>query len=117
MTELILLMILVVHFIADFVAQTDKQAKGKSTDNIYLFEHVASYTFIWMLILCFILSPLNAAIFVLITFTCHFLTDYFTSRAVKHFFSKGDHHNGFIVIGFDQILHYVQLYLTIKFLL
>lgn len=31
--EIILLMMVLIHFVADFVLQTDKQAKGKSTSH------------------------------------------------------------------------------------
>jgi hypothetical protein len=42
----------------------------------------------------------------------HFATDYVTSRIAKVFFDSGDYHNGFVVVGFDQILHYIQLFLS-----
>jgi hypothetical protein len=47
-----------------------------------------------------------------ITFFAHFATDYVTSRISKKFFDAKDYHNGFVVVGFDQVLHYVQLLAT-----
>jgi hypothetical protein len=57
-----------------------------------------------------------AALFSAVTFVGHTATDYITSRCSKKYFSKNDYHNGFVVIGFDQILHYLQLYFTYKLL-
>jgi hypothetical protein len=54
--------------------------------------------------------------FILITSFCHFTQDYITSRINKYFLAKKDTHNFFVCIGFDQILHYVQLYYTLKLL-
>ena len=53
-----------------------------------------------------------------ITFISHTITDYFTSRIVSKRFKDG--HLGsaipnlgaFTVIGFDQVLHYIQLFTT-----
>jgi uncharacterized membrane protein len=55
---------------------------------------------------------LNLIWFAPITFVFHTATDYFTSRQVKRLFAKQDYHNGFVWVGADQILHYVQLILT-----
>lgn len=38
--EIILLMMVLIHFVADFILQTDKQAKGKSTSHYSLASHV-----------------------------------------------------------------------------
>jgi len=53
-----------------------------------------------------------------ITFILHTLTDYFTSKIVKYKFNK-KHYGSFIpnfgaftIIGLDQLLHYIQLFLT-----
>ena len=116
--EIVLLIILIVHWFADFVMQTDEQAKGKSKSVVPLTAHVLTYSCIWF---CFILGWSefnfeNSLIFFLITFVSHWVTDFITSRVGKIFWDKGDTHNGFVVVGFDQILHYIQLYLTFKLL-
>lgn len=115
--EIVLLSILFVHFVADFIMQSDEQAKGKSVSIYWLSEHVLTYSFIWFLfILGFSKNLEQSVLFFVITFLTHFITDFITSRVGKRFWDKGDTHNGFIVIGFDQILHYVQLYLTFQIL-
>lgn len=116
--EKILLIILTTHFLADFVLQTDWQAKNKSSDDSALSYHVLTYSLVWLMVSYITLGHIGLAIlFFIITLLSHYVTDYYTSRLVKKFFDKKDFHNGFIVIGFDQVLHYLQLYVTFKLML
>ena len=99
------------------------QAKNKSSSNIALITHTAIYSFFWfipMIVLCTVKNPNlpkhSAILFVLITFFWHTITDYITSREVKKMFDKGDVHNGFVLIGGDQIAHYIQLFLTYQYI-
>ena len=107
-----IIIILLIHFLADFGLQTHDQATLKSSSNKFLFYHVGVYSIIWLLFMMFWTSPFIGLIFAAITFVAHFVTDYITSRISKVFFEKGDYHNGFVVVGFDQILHYIQLFVT-----
>lgn len=83
-THIIFIYILVVHFIADFVLQTHKQATGKgegfSLWNKQLFYHVGIYSSVWFI--PSLLLNIDAGAFVLITFICHYITDWWTSRWV-----------------------------------
>ncbi len=107
------LTILVVHFLADFCLQTHDQATMKSTSNKFLGYHVGTYSLIWFIASYGLLGDWWSAFwFAMTTFSLHFWTDYVTSRLTKHYFGKQDYHNGFVVVGFDQILHYLQLLLT-----
>lgn len=110
------MLIIVIHFLADFGLQTHEQATNKSSSDKYLFYHVGVYSLVWLLVTLPILGVYSVA-FSTITFVCHFATDYTSSRIGKPFWEKKDLHNGFVVIGFDQMLHYLQLYLTFKLLL
>jgi hypothetical protein len=107
--------ILLIHWFADFVLQTDEQAKGKSKEWKPLLQHVANYSSVWMLIGS-IVFPFNQVInliyFTLITFITHTITDYFTSRLNSKLWGENKVHNFFVSIGFDQWLHYLQLFLT-----
>jgi hypothetical protein len=111
--------IIFIHWFADFVLQTDKQAKGKSTNWSDLLSHTFMYSVTFWGLLS-LLNPLfNMSLsfhfsfyFWLITFVCHTITDYFTSRLNSRLWAKGDVHNFFVSIGFDQVLHYVQLFTT-----
>lgn len=110
--------ILIIHFLADFVLQTDKQAKGKSKSWKPLIDHTLSYTLCWIPFLYFTIWFLNIegvnllGLFLPITFVAHTITDYFTSRINSKLWAQGKTHLFFVSVGFDQILHYVQLFLT-----
>lgn len=98
------LAIILLHFIGDFVFQTNWQAQNKSTNNIALARHV----FIYSLPFWFCLGWQ----FALITAVFHFITDYNTSRLNKILWEKQDVHLFFVGIGFDQVLHMFQLLIT-----
>ncbi len=121
--------ILIIHWIGDFVLQTDKQAKGKSKNLSVLLWHTLNYSYLWFCMgIIFIACKSNMfvdmdwykdwslTLFVLITFICHTITDYFTSRLNSKLWAKGDVHNFFVSIGFDQMLHYIQLFATYYYL-
>jgi len=111
------LFILFVHYLGDFSLQTHKQAQMKSKDNLYLLYHVLTYSLTWFFASLIWYETLSLALlFALFTFIAHYITDYFTSRQVSKYFKNEDYHNGFLVIGFDQILHYIQLLLTFMYL-
>ena len=119
--EQYLIFFLLIHWLADFALQTHKQAigkgEGKNFFNRELLKHVSVYSLIWLLISNIIeYNWIKALEFSIITFICHYITDYITSRISKKFFNDNDYHNGFEVVGFDQILHYLQLYYTFKFI-
>lgn len=118
--------IIIIHWVADFVLQTDKQAKGKSKNLGDLIDHTATYSFVWLgifpIYVLFIVGienyvPWTGMFFILITFVCHTVTDYYTSRLNSKLWAKGDVHNFFVSVGFDQVLHYVQLFLTYELFL
>lgn len=113
----IFVFIILIHFLADFCLQTHQQATLKSSNNKYLFYHVGVYSLIWLIsLLSYGIDIKNAVEFSFITLFLHFLTDWLTSRIGKPFWKNQDLHNGFVVVGFDQMLHYIQLIYTWKLL-
>lgn len=115
--------IILIHWFADFVCQTDWQAQNKSKNNKALLSHTMSYSAIWLSFGVFYVlfnldtyTPWSLTKFVFITFVAHTLTDYITSRINSKLWAKKDVHNFFVSVGFDQVLHYVQLFLTFHFL-
>ena len=112
-------LIVLFHFIADFIFQAEEWAVNKSKSNSALFRHVAMYTIIWSMLGLFIFAdPFKYLAFLVITFVAHFITDYFTSRIVSKKFANNEYGSpipnfgAFTVIGFDQVLHYGQLFGT-----
>lgn len=102
----ILLLLVWLHFIADFVLQNDKMAHNKSSSNKWLSIHVAIYTlpffpFGWQ--------------FALLNGAAHWITDYFTSRATTALYKRGENHWFFVVIGFDQAIHMTCMVLLYQY--
>ncbi len=117
MNIIVLIAILLIHWIADFVLQTDKQAKGKSKNWGDLLGHTITYSACWIPFAFFRFgySSVGFLAFPIITFIAHTTTDYFTSRLNSKLLAKGDTHHFFVSVGFDQVLHYVQLILTYQY--
>jgi hypothetical protein len=130
--------LIVAHFVGDFLLQSDWMALNKSKNFQALSAHVLIYSLIMML---WAIGHLNTeyvsngvVLFALATFITHLLTDAVTSRITSKlwflqmeqrelldgwFYGKvkpGYRHWFFVMIGFDQVIHYVTLALTIKFL-
>jgi len=129
MTLTTILTIIIIHWIADFVFQAEEWANNKSKSNVALYKHVLTYSTIWLFASPFLLGTsrpdettqwyvYSSILFFLLTFCCHFITDYITSRIVGRKFANQEYGSpipntgAFTVIGFDQVLHYVQLFLT-----
>jgi hypothetical protein len=123
--------IIVIHYIADFVFQDEKWAVGKSKSLDCLFMHTVTYSLVWVAFsLIWMLFDFQNArniasgilYFAPITFVCHTITDYFTSKVTSGLYAKGKFGSSipnlgfFSMIGFDQVLHYAQLFLTYWYL-
>lgn len=102
------LSLLAVHTIGDFVLQTNWMATNKSKNSDALFAHTLVYS------LCFLHWGL---VFVIITLITHTITDAVTSRITaylyanlndQHFYQPNSHWF-FVVIGFDQLIHFATL--------
>lgn len=115
--------ILACHWVFDFVCQTHWQATNKSVNNTALLEHTAIYSGAWVVpgLIGMWLGGVDSYIHILqfigLTMIFHTITDYLTSRLNSSLWKKGDVHNFFVSVGFDQLLHYVQLILTYKLLM
>lgn len=121
-----ILIIIFVHWVADFIMQDERWALGKSKNWFDLLSHTVTYSLIWVFPMYWLFSftkpPAYAILatlgFVYVTFVCHTLTDYVTSRIVRKKFAAKEYGSpipnfgGFTVIGFDQVLHYIQLFTT-----
>lgn len=131
-TEYQILALIIIHYIADFIFQDEKWALGKSKNLKDLLSHTFTYSYVWMLPFCLLLGLANKTqttewyvtgtiTFVIITFVCHTITDYFTSKVVSRLFrenklgSSVPNFGAFTMIGFDQVLHYIQLIITYNY--
>lgn len=115
----VFIFIVLVHWIADFIFQAEAWSIGKSKSWSPLLKHTVTYATLWFFPVWLMTGMwAETLVFVGVTFVFHTATDYFTSRLVSRRFAEG--YNGspipnfgaFTIIGFDQVLHYVQLILT-----
>jgi len=124
--------IVLIHFIADFIFQAELWATYKSKSNRALLSHTITYSVIWFFgatflfnepcdaspIIGYCVDTIKCFKFAAITFVAHTITDYLTSRVVSQKFADKEYGSpipnfgAFTIIGFDQVLHYGQLFLT-----
>ena len=104
-----ILLLLLIHWFADFIMQTDKQAKGKSKNIKDLINHTITYSIV--MTIGFIMININMIpiylfiLFGVTMFISHTIIDYVTSRINSKLWSEGRTHDFFVSIGFDQFLH------------
>lgn len=104
---------LVMHYVFDFITQTDEEATTKSTKNQPLLAHVGKYGIGVQLMAVVGAILFGGAIWwfawSIFNVFAHFVTDYFTSRWSSSFRQKGNSSAFFNVIGFDQLIHQFTL--------
>lgn len=107
------ILVMLFHFLADFVCQSHEMATKKATSLTWLLIHIGAYTAVLFLCMWPTIG-LNAALtFCSLNGLLHLVTDFFTSKGTRHFFQKGDYHNGFVVVGIDQFIHVSLLLITL----
>lgn len=115
---------LLIHWIGDFVFQTDEQAKGKSTNIIQLLSHTIVYglTILVGISLLDLFNVFGAQywwtvwLFSGIQFVTHTMIDFVTSKINSSLWKQGRTHYFFVSIGFDQFLHLLILFSSIDIL-
>lgn len=110
---MIILIILAVHFFADFVFQSTKMATGKSKSLKWLSIHVGVYGLVSVLSAVFISMRLDSYYYGFSWWAAniilHFAVDFFTSKITSRLWEQKNMRLFFVMIGFDQLLHNVCL--------
>jgi hypothetical protein len=97
----IIILIAFIHWIADFILQSNKMSQEKSHSLKWLSIHVAIYTIPW-LIFSFTYAVINGVL--------RWAIDFNTSKLTHKLWDKKEAHWFFAVIGFDQFLHFACLF-------
>jgi len=95
------------HFIADFICQTDKMALNKSKSFKWLGIHCLVYSIF--------LVPFGLW-FALANGVMHFSIDGLSSRATSYLWKNNERHWFFVVIGLDQAIHLTLLLLSWRYI-
>lgn len=98
------------HWLSDFVWQPHWMGMRKSKEWWVLVQHGARITAGGLLTAAVIVAVLGGSwlgvlLWALINGVAHIGIDAVTSRMTGRLYAKGDMHNFFVVIGFDQFLH------------
>lgn len=113
-SELIILTLLFIHWIADFLLQNSNMATKKSKNIYWLATHVAVYSITFFFLLIWFYDFKSVAGFTGFMFITHYITDFYSSRATNKLYQKKKFYglySFFNVIGFDQFLHQAQIIL------
>ncbi len=117
-----ILAILFIHWIADFVFQDVHHAETKHKSVLSMASHVGIYSAIWFIAMI-PRGEIIALQFAVITFISHYAIDMITSNVTHIHVKKGvfgsriPNFGFFTIIGFDQFLHYAQLFITYDYLI
>ena len=103
----IIITVIWIHFLSDFIMQSDKIALNKSERIDKLLMHCLIYMFPF-LIINFWYAIINGLL--------HFIIDLFSSKICKYFYGKDQRHWFFVTIGADQAMHMNCLFITLNLL-
>lgn len=110
-------LLLIVHYIADFLLQSDEEATQKSKSYVALASHVGKYSLALQVLALYGAfkfggDPVVWISWVLFNTVAHFGLDAVTSRMSSKLQREGNSSEFFNVIGMDQLLHQLTLILT-----
>lgn len=105
----IIFLLISLHFVADFLLQNDKMALNKSSSVKWLVIHCFVYYLPFYIVEVAGLLPVG---FSILNGTIHFMIDFISSKVSKKFYNLNNRYLFFLIIGLDQLIHYVTLFLT-----
>ena len=110
------ILIVWLHFLGDFILQSDRMALNKSKSNYWLTQHAFAYIAPF-LPLCRVYGGTGGmSYFLAVNVAAHWLVDWVTSRITAKLWAAGQRHWFFTCIGFDQAIHMTVLFLTFNWL-
>lgn len=116
MTTDALVLVLVAHWVADFICQTRWMADNKSKSWSALTQHVGVYGVVMLGVATFILPSPPLVAWWAINVVAHFVTDAVTSRITSRLAARRSWYWFFAVVGLDQLIHTLTLILAWEWL-
>lgn len=130
MTFDVIIILLIAHWLGDFVMQKEEWARGKHNSFTDLISHTLHYALtMYVILLVFHLFKYGNEIqfisllyFWFITLVTHTIVDFFTSKITHKYSSKMEWYFSkktlgfFPTIGLDQTIHYIILFYTYQIL-
>jgi hypothetical protein len=118
MTLIEIILILVIHWFADFVLQTQWITDNQDRDMDALLGHTVTYSLVWLCVgVLYSMSLEGQAeqlyamfLFPLATWAFHTIVDYFSTQRMNELFKRGNMRNFYVVFGLDQLIHILQLF-------
>lgn len=111
------------HFIGNFLFQNSWQTTNKSFNIRALSSHVSNYCLTLLILMSIIYMHYGydkIVLFILITFIIHWIQDFITSRIGYRLKLTAQRTRNwryyYLHRGLDQLLHYLQLFLTFYFI-
>lgn len=104
------IIILVAHWVGDYLLQTSKMAIQKNSSLKWLGLHVLTYFIVLLAIVNFVFSWQVALGYAVINGLLHLMTDFFTSKLAGKYVERP--RIFYPIIGFDQMIHLICLYWT-----
>ena len=114
-----LIVLLVAHYVGDFLLQSRKIANNKHNNWLYLLAHGGLYS-VALFIFVAVFTPnswLPVLEFTVINAASHILIDKVTSTLTSKFYLKNNIKAMFSTIGLDQLIHTIILVLSYLWLL
>lgn len=119
-----IIILLIGHYVADFVCQTDWMARNKSHSFYPRFTHILVYVGVLGLFALMIIPQSLIMWFLFFNGFAHYITDKYSSRITSKLAKEGKYGSDtipnfgmFSIIGLDQLLHYIVLFSTYVFLM
>ncbi|MEM8999715.1 MAG: DUF3307 domain-containing protein [Bacteroidota bacterium] len=107
---MVFIIILIAHWVGDYVLQTSNMAVYKSSSLKWLLLHILTYTAILLIFGYFLFSWQVAFGFALFNGSLHLITDFFTSKLSARY--QDQPRVFYPILGFDQCVHVICLYWT-----
>lgn len=112
MNQHLFILLLLAHFIGDFLFQGRQMANNKSSNIYWLLTHGISYMIPLLIVFLFICPFKTALILTGINVGTHICIDWITGKYTGNFYKQQKFYYFFSTIGFDQFLHLTILYLS-----